>query len=85
MSGKEPTTNKLLQDLTEAQSSNAVLITRLAAVNELSDGVKQKLEDNTKTVASTWASFGETKMHLNDFKDIVQSGMPKLDDKVIQI
>ena len=42
------------------------------------------MEDNKKIIVTTFASFGKIKMQLNDLKDIIQSSMSKLDDKILQ-
>ena len=52
-----PIISKLEQDLTEAESSNAVLDAKLTAANESLDVAKQNLEDNKKTISTTSAYF----------------------------
>jgi len=77
---KEPLIRQLQQDLTESQSSNAILNTRLEAANESLAVAKKQFDDNQKTLLATTASFDELRSQSDNLKDIVQCGISKLDD-----
>ena len=77
-------TSKLQQDLQEAESSNVASNAKLVVANELLDVANQNLKDNKRTISATSASFDEMKSQSDNLKDIVQSEISKLDDKIMR-
>ena len=80
---KEAVVAKLQQDLSVVSSTNAVLDTKLAAANEALDVAKRNSEDGLKqSIAATSASFDEIKSQSDALKDIVCTGITKLDANI---
>ena len=66
---------KLQQELTESQSLNAVLHAKLDAANKSLDVANQSIHERT---SATQASIDDIKAQNDNLRDIVQSGMAKL-------
>ena len=80
---KESILYKLQQDLAEARSSNSVLNTKIESSNRALNVANQALQDSKQNFAATKASFDEITSRSDNLKDLVQTGLSRLDDKFV--
>ncbi|KAL7440495.1 hypothetical protein ACHAXH_004235 [Discostella pseudostelligera] len=79
----ESTLRKLQHELMEAQSSSAVLSAKLEATNELLDSTKQHFEQSKEIISEKSATYDEIKNHLDDVKELLQSGISHVSNVVV--